>query len=480
MKSRKSNQKPKNRPDKFLCPGRFMIRMTAPASANLKQLRLQLASHIIPYRLRQILAFQRHVDRRLYKSQLITDVMPASLEFKGMHRQHGIQLLQAVRQLDLAVLARLRSFEQAEYGRVEHVAPDDSPIGRRFAGSRLLHQVPDAGEHAFAFQIRDAVFVGLIPRNLHDRDDRRSGFPVEVHHLAQAWLRRAQNVVAQQHRKRLVADEAAGAEHRMAQAKRLPLADVDDVGQLGNAADDLQRLLVASCFQLVLQLDRFVEVVFDRALAAAADDHDALDAGCGGFFHDILNGRLVDERHHFLGLGFCCGQETGTEASCRDDCFADMSQVGSNSFVMIETWPDPADKMRYVNESFSSNSVASSLPILVERRQRTYERAAKGHHSGICIGAFRMITTENLSIGRQRRIIGMAETFRRHGKQARFLEGQAFVYCIHTTAGITIPATASFPSNPMSVIRKDLICPLLLLHLRPQLERIHPVRLSLE
>ncbi|MGU3471387.1 hypothetical protein ACLBWT_09580 [Paenibacillus sp. D51F] len=34
---------------------------------------------------------------------------------------------------------------------------------------------------------------------------------------------------------------------------------------------------------------------------------------------------------------------------------------------------------------------------------------------------------------------GMAETILLHVKQARILEGQAFVYCIHTTAGITIP-----------------------------------------
>jgi hypothetical protein len=69
-------------------------------------------------------------------------------------------------------------------------------------------------------------------------------------------------VVGQQHGKGLVHHHALRAQHRMAQAQGLGLADVDAVHVVGlDGAHQVQQLLLAGRFQLVLELEGGVEVV---------------------------------------------------------------------------------------------------------------------------------------------------------------------------------------------------------------------------
>ena len=72
-----------------------------------------------------------------------------------------------------------------------------------------------------------------------------------------------------------------------------------------------------------LELDRDVEVILDRVLAAAGDEDDVVDAGRDRFFDAVLNDRLVDERQHFLGLRLGGGKEARAEAGGGKDGFAD-------------------------------------------------------------------------------------------------------------------------------------------------------------
>jgi hypothetical protein len=63
-------------------------------------------------------------------------------------------------------------------------------------------------------------------------------------------------------------------------------------------------------------------MILNRILAAAGHENDVPDAGSHGFFDAILNDGLVDERQHFLGLCFGCGQEASAEARRRKDCLS--------------------------------------------------------------------------------------------------------------------------------------------------------------
>ena len=72
-----------------------------------------------------------------------------------------------------------------------------------------------------------------------------------------------------------------------------------------------------------LELDRDVEVILDRVLAAAGDEDDVVDAGRDRLLDAVLDDRLVDQRQHFLRLRFRGGKEARAEAGGGEDGFAD-------------------------------------------------------------------------------------------------------------------------------------------------------------
>ena len=110
-----------------------------------------------------------------------------------------------------------------------------------------------------------------------------------------------------------------GDEHGVAEAERLALADVRDVDQVRDLADFVRQVLLAAALEEGLELLRHVEVILDRVLAAAGDEDDVRDAGLHRFFDAVLNGRLVDERQHLLGLRLGGGQKAGAEAGGGED-----------------------------------------------------------------------------------------------------------------------------------------------------------------
>jgi hypothetical protein len=107
-------------------------------------------------------------------------------------------------------------------------------------------------------------------------------------------------VVGQQHGKGLVAHQALAAQHRVAQAQGLRLAHVDALHVVGlDAAHHLQQLLLVGLLQRHLELVGHVEVVLDRPLVATGHEDHLAHAGSVGFFHRILDQRLVDHRQAF-------------------------------------------------------------------------------------------------------------------------------------------------------------------------------------
>src|SRR5690606_17657165 len=149
-----------------------------------------------------------------------------------------------------------------------------------------------------------------------------AGALVDGDHLAEDLGVVDHDVVAEQHDERVVADVAAGLGDGVAEPERLALADVVDLGEVGEAADLLELGLLALVGELLLELDAAVEVVLEAALVAPGDDEDVVDAGPHRLLHDVLDGRLVDDRQHLLGLRLGGGQEAGAETGSGDDGLA--------------------------------------------------------------------------------------------------------------------------------------------------------------
>src|SRR5262249_36698874 len=146
-----------------------------------------------------------------------------------------------------------------------------------------------------------------------------------VEQLAHARRRRAaDDVVAQEDREGLVADERARAENGVAQAERLALAHVRDRGQLGDGLDLGQLVRLAAIVQEVLELEVRVEVILDRALAATGHDDDLRETRGHRLLDDVLDHRLVDEREHLFRLRLGRGKESGAEPGGRKYRLADF------------------------------------------------------------------------------------------------------------------------------------------------------------
>ena len=168
-----------------------------------------------------------------------------------------------------------------------------------------------------------AVRRHLVEGELRQGDDRAAVLVVGADHALEHGGAAVHDVVAQHDHERVVADVLAGHGHRVAQAERLALAHVVDVGHLGQRLDLAELVHLAPLLQVVLELEVAVEVVLEAALAAAGDDEDVLDARPHRLLDHVLDGRLVDDRQHLLGLGLGGGQEPGAETCRRDDRLRD-------------------------------------------------------------------------------------------------------------------------------------------------------------
>ena len=72
-------------------------------------------------------------------------------------------------------------------------------------------------------------------------------------------------------------------------------------------------------------------MILDRALAAAGDEDELLDAGRLGLLHRVLDERPVDDRQHLLGQGLGRRKKTGAEPGDREHCLANGFECHAGS-----------------------------------------------------------------------------------------------------------------------------------------------------
>src|SRR5205814_8808954 len=126
--------------------------------------------------------------------------------------------------------------------------------------------------------------------------------------------------VREQHGAGLAFDEPARGPDRVPESLRrllLDVHDVDPVAQLVDPGEDGEKIIPSALLQVVLQLDRAVEVVDDGPLSAAGDHDHLLDAAGDRLFDAVLDRRLVDQRQHLFGLGLRRRQEARAETGGR-------------------------------------------------------------------------------------------------------------------------------------------------------------------
>ena len=251
----------------------------------------------------------------------------------------------------------------------EQVAAEDAPgcsAPRRRAGfstSPVTFHTPSrprlAGDHAVA------ATPALGHR--HDRDDARAGALV---HLAQARQDAAvgHQHVAEHDEERLVVGERSAAEHRVAQAPRLLLAHVEDLGESrrcrARVASSASLPVASSSASSSTQRSKWSSIArFPRPVTMRM----SVDAAGDGFLDDVLDDRLVDDRQHLFGLRLGERQEPRAQTSAGMIAFiASLRYIVASTSAAAET-----------NASMSSSVCASDDEARLELARRDREAARR-------------------------------------------------------------------------------------------------------
>jgi hypothetical protein len=93
--------------------------------------------------------------------------------------------------------------------------------------------------------------------------------------------------------------------------------------------DCAQELGVSALGQLGFELGRLVEVILDRPFTAAGDENQVRHARGHRFLDGVLDERLVDDRHHFLGARLRRRQEARAHARDGKYGFGDFIHEGA-------------------------------------------------------------------------------------------------------------------------------------------------------
>ena len=161
----------------------------------------------------------------------------------------------------------------------------------------------------------------LLWRHLHERDDARAALIVHLDHALEQWVAAIDQVVAQQHRERIVTDMLAGTPDRMAEPEWLPLAQKVHLGEIARLVHLVKPLAIALLLECLLELGHVIEMARQVLFVAPGDDEHVVQPGSDGFFDHVLNRRLVDDRQHLFRHRLCRGQESSAEPCGRNHCF---------------------------------------------------------------------------------------------------------------------------------------------------------------
>ena len=143
--------------------------------------------------------------------------------------------------------------------------------------------------------------------------------------------------------KGLAAHKALGAKHRVAQPLGLLLADILDVGHLGDVDNLAVKRLLAGAKQPLLQLRGPVEVILHAGFSTAGDNKDIGDARPHRLLHNVVDGGAVHNGEHLLGDRFGGGEDTGAQPGGGNHSFCHIHSKKPSLFWLMITgkgsWP---------------------------------------------------------------------------------------------------------------------------------------------
>ena len=173
-----------------------------------------------------------------------------------------------------------------------------------------------------------AVRAGLLLRDPHAPDDAASAEPLPcLDQLGDGRSVAEHDVVAPEHRERLVADQRSRLQHRMTVAFGFLLHDDANGRELLRPLQELDVLLTELHRQASLEAFVRTEVRVETLLARGADDDDAPDASGRHLRYDELDDRRVDHRQELFRDRPADRQEACPQPSSWDHAVVDRAHA---------------------------------------------------------------------------------------------------------------------------------------------------------
>ena len=242
---------------------------------------------------------------------------------------------EGVGELDLSALPGLRLFQNSKNIRRDDITAERCELARCFLYRRFLDHILNVNQiRIFCWDaVHDAIRGDRAFGDDLAADDGGTCLLVLVHKLLQCrgFIAVVHDIITKNDAEWFIINEILRAEYGVAEASHIWLTGVVDLDR-SDLADFFQKIHFAGFIKMLFEFRGGVEVVFDSPLGVTGNDQDLLNAACFDLFDDILDGRFVDDRQHFLRHGFCFRQETGAKAGGRNDGFSDFLHDNSPSY----------------------------------------------------------------------------------------------------------------------------------------------------
>ena len=155
---------------------------------------------------------QCQLDGGFQKTFLAATVITFAAVLEGIHRLLRQQAGNTIGQLDLAAHARGLAANMVENSGRQNIAASHRHAGRGYLWRRLFHHLGDFHEPVAERLTRhNAIAPGVRQRHLLNGQQRLLQLTELICHLRQNRRRAHHQVIGQQHRKWLIADQVFGA-----------------------------------------------------------------------------------------------------------------------------------------------------------------------------------------------------------------------------------------------------------------------------
>ena len=141
----------------------------------------------------------------------------------------------------------------------------------------------------------DAIPADVLPWHFLDPQHRPTLLFVDANQLGQTGFWSVDDLISEDHRKWLITHQVFRAQHRVSQPQRFRLAHVAKLGEFGDPPNIPENRFLPVSFEIGLQFEGPIEVIFDRSLAPTGHDDDVSNSRTHRFLDRVLDERLVHQ-----------------------------------------------------------------------------------------------------------------------------------------------------------------------------------------